>query len=780
MKVFWSLAMVMTGCLLSAAQLDAQRLVLAANGDLSLLFRRGEPLSFTLASPLDAYEITVRDDTGRVVYSGKGSGDAFNLPPQLCGYYRITLRCADAEIVGDRTFGVLEPRQDRRVELDQPSPFGVDMAVYNRLELNGDPMGGVKLLADVCDKLGVGFVRNRVVWELAENDKSGEILRGTGEVARMLRRRAIQSTVTFHDAPKRAKRMPDQVLPSDLLAVYEFCRLLSSSIPEVTSWEFWNEQDMLNGREFASAQKAAYLGFKAGNPKTLVTPGSFFVTPFTQNVENTFRNQIGDYFDVFNYHVYLTLPEYARTQTSVRDLLTRYGLTAKPVWVTESGTFADADSEIANANISETTEQSPRQELLWAEFVPKAHILNQAGGAVRSFTFCLRRIQESKRQWGLLRPDWSAKPAAVTLAVLNHELGDATYLGELAAPSGCRMFLYRQPDGSQSIAMWRTATLDRSQEKFLPKSQVGEIIREPLTLPANGDFSQAKIINAFGAPVAAEIRDGKLCFEATNFVTYLHQLRGFEAVPKIPQPSDVALAPAIGDKTVVLEAEPSAEAGKLKLTVYNLSDQAKTGIIDASGSVTGLPARITLTPMSKMTYELTAAREAAREIVFTPQFEGKTCSVLSITRQELGMFDEVAAPLFMTRDAWSENSSGKMTVALDPAQSTLVVNTVFAPGVDRWSYPVFEVAKAGIDLANAYGIAFEMKEDAPAEAVERTKTYLCWIDGKRYPIAPSFGQWTECKLFFADHPETIKKISFGLNPRYDNLTFRLRNFRILR
>jgi len=779
MRIFFLTVMMLSGWLLTAAEpLDAQRLIAAANGDLSLLFREGEPLSFTLASPLSAYEITVSDYAGQLVYSGKGEGGAFTIPAQSCGYYRIALKSSDMAIAGDRAFGVLAPRLDRRIELDQPSPYGVDMAVYNRLELNGDPMGGVKLLADVCGKLGVGFVRNRIVWELADNDKNGEILRGTGEVARILRKQAIQSTITFHDAPKRAKRTADQVFPSDLLAVYEFCRLLSSSMPEVTCWEFWNEQDMLNGREYASALKAASLGFKAGNPKVLVTPGSFFVCPFTQNVENMFRNQIGDYFDVFNYHVYLTLPEYPRTQALVRDLRSRYGLMAKPVWITESGTFADADSEIANGNVSETTVQSPRQELLWAEFVPKAHILNQAGGAARSFTFCLRRIQENKRQWGLLRPDWSAKPAAVTLAVLNHELGDAAYLGELAAPAGYRMFLYRQSDGSQSVAMWRTATLDRSNEKFLPKSQVGEIVPGQFVW-SGGDFSQVKVVNAFGAPVTAAVKDGKLCFEATNFVNYLHHLQGLAAV-NVPAVADAAGMPEIGDKTVVLEAEPLAASGKLKLTVYNLSSQAKTGVINASGGVSGIPASITLSPMGKMVYELSVAREAPREIVFTPQFEEKSCSVLSISRQELGLFDEAAAPKFLTRDAWSVNSSGKMTITLDPVENVLTVNTVFAPGADRWSYPVFEVAKGNIDLTDAYGIAFEMKEDAPAETVERTKTYLCWIDGKRYPIAPSFGQWTECKVFFPEQPEKIKKISFGLNPRYDNLTFRLRNFRILR
>ena len=86
---------------------------------------------------------------------------------------------------------------------------------------------------------------------------------------------------------------------------------------------------------------------------------------------------------------------------------------------------------------------------------------------------CLGRIAAQQ----MIRPDFSVKPAAVTLAVLNRELGDAEYAGELAAPEGIRAFLFTQPDGLQTLAVWMEATLDRSPEKFFPKEKVGEILR---------------------------------------------------------------------------------------------------------------------------------------------------------------------------------------------------------------------------------------------------------------------------------------------------------------
>ena len=792
----------------AAPAVNTQTFIRAQDGRASMIFLESEPLHFQLQEPLDEFTVSVSDYRDREICTVNGSGTKFTVPALECGYYRLRLSGRD----GERGFAVLKPRTDSRRENRSPSPYGVDLALYNQYDLQGDPMGGVRLLTEICGQLGVGIVRNRLVWNLVENDPAGNILHGTGEVAGILHAAGIESTLTFHDAPARFKRTSDAPFPDDLGAVYEFCRQLAASMPEISVWEFWNEQDMLNGREFAAAQKAAYLGFKAGNPAARVTPGSFFVYPFTADVELMFRNGIKDYCDIINCHLYLPLPEYPTVFRQIDELFDRYPLHGKALWITENGIYGDGDAEIDPGIQSEAPEQSPRQEMLWAEFVPKGHILSQAGGVERSFTFNLRRIQEGRRQWGLLRPDFSVKPAAVTLAVLNRELGDASYLGELAAPEGVRAFLFAQRDGSQSIALWLEGTLDKSMEKFFPKEKVGEILSETLILDgsrllrassaaaANAEnapqiaivspAAPISICNAFGSALPFETKGGALYFEASNFVIYLHGLSGLqpETVRRHSAASTDASAGAREadaatdlNKNVILQATPGDSAGVMTLSVWNLSPEPVTGMVECSAPQIGLPQKIEVPAMGKYSVETKVERNAEeREITFHGVFNGRKCSTLAVPYPELKLYQPEPAPVFLQQNAWKPNSSGAMKIEFDHAEQSMVFHTEFTPGSDRWSYPYFEPATAAAALDGAFGIAFEMKEDAPTEEVERSTTYLCWIDGKRYPIEPSFGQWTQCVLFFPEHPEKIEKISFGLNPRYDNLTFRLRNFRLLR
>ncbi len=777
---------------------EALRLIQAQDDRPSMIFLEGEPLRFRLTEPMEKFTVHVTDYRGRELCSVSGSGSVFALPPQDCGYYRIRLDGGQ----GERGFCVLSRRTDSRETKHAPSRFGADLALYNGYEFRGDPMGGVRLLADICGQLGVGRVRNRLVWELIEKDSGGKVFRGTGEVARILHAAGIESNLTFHDAPERTKSSPGKTFPDDLSGVYEFCRSLAAAMPEISVWEFWNEQDMHNGREFAAALKAAYLGFKAGNPAAAVTPGSFFVYPFTADVELMFRNGAGDYCDIINCHIYLPLPEYPAVFERIGELRRRFRLQDKPLWITENGIYGDGDAEVEPGILSEAPEQSSRQELLWAEFVPKGHILCRAGGADRSFTFNLRRIQEGKRQWGLLRPDFSVKPAAVTLAVLNRELGDAEYAGELAAPEGIRAFLFTQPDGLQTLAVWMEATLDRSPEKFFPKEKVGEILRGSLVLEngslarssgdsAPGEARAAAVTgcDAFGGEIPVFDDGGRLSFEVGNLVSYLRGLSGLRpqkgpgsAAASFSSASTPEEAPQL-DRTVILQAEPGREPGRMTLSVWNLSPESKTGTVDCSTRVSGLGQQLELPPMGKRVLELQLERDGeAREAIFSGRFNGRPCSKLVVPYAELRLFRPEAAPVFLQREAWEENSSGVMEISFDSEEKAMVFHTVFQPGSDRWSYPVFEPrrAKGALDLAGAFGIAFEMKEEKPVGEVQRSSTYLCWIDGTRYPIEPSFGKWTECVVFFPEHPEKIEKISFGLNPRYDDLTFRLRNFRLLR
>lgn len=776
---------------------DIRQLVNARTDDPALLFFEGDVPAFHLTEGAAArpYSVTVKDYAGNTVYSGECRNGSLNLPPLPCGYFRLSL----SGVSGELGFGVLKPRRDSRIREKRPSPYAVDVAIYSGFSYRGDPLAGVEILAGICDKLGVGFVRNRLVWSSLEKDSGGNKLQGYRTVARILEGHGISSSVTFHDAPAGTKRDAAQALPSDLSAVYEFCRDISAAIPEVCAWEFWNEQDEYKAWEFAAAQKAAYLGFKAGNPRAQVTPGSFVLIPFTNESRNLFRNGIGMYFDLFNYHLYSPLRSYPAINRNVRELLSSFHLASKPVWITENGTYADGNSEVAKSVLSDVPAQSARQEMIWAEFVPKSQILSQSEGVDRTFTFILRRKQEGARQWGLLHPDLTAKPGAVTLAVLNYELGDAVFEGEFPAPRGFRAFLFRQPDGTRTLAVWKVSLLDTSPEKFLPGNYGETIERGELFFDDSGrllaarpsvaakkgavDLSRITMSNAFGASVPVERGESCLIFPVENLVGYIDGLTGLvppEAAVSSVLPADVEASEA-GDKTIVLQAEVLNTPGKLRLTVYNFDRQTKDARIIASRDVKDLPPRIELPGMGKASCEVSVESGSARELEFVVESDCGKSSPLLIPCSELGMFTERSVPELLNPALWSGNSSGEMAIGLDPTQKELIFRSIYAPGTDRWSYPVFHPRAAGIDLTDAYGVAFEMKEEKPASAnAPKTGTHLCWIDGKRYRIPSSYDKWTECRVLFPNHPEKIEAISIGLNPRCDDLTFRLRNFRVLR
>ncbi len=781
--------------------LDAQLTIHATGNNPSMIFMENEIPEFRLAQIPEPseYTITVKDRLGETVHSGQYNGGSFKLPALPCGYYKITM----TGVEGERGFAVLKPRRDRRVEETRSSAYAVDLAAYSSYKYQNDAMGGIKVLADICGKLGVGFVRNRLIWNTAaptpESSSHPDFLRGYQRVAAILKAHGIASSVTFHDAPAWSKDNSKQILPSDLAAVYDFCRKAAAIIPEISVWEFWNEHDGLKAWELAAAHKAAYLGFKAGRPTAQVTTGSLVIIPFMVEAKNRFRNDIGQYCDIFNYHVYSPLPEYPKINAAVHKLLAQSHISGKPVWITENGTMAEGYSEVASSPITPIVPvQSDRQEMLWAEFVPKGHILSQANGVERIFTFILRRKQEPNKQWGLLHPDFSVKPGAVTFAVLNYELGDAVFEGELKVPHGFRAFLYTQPDHSQTVAIWKQSKLDTSPQKFLPKDAVGQTIKQEIFLDDAGVFHSAipprlpdtKLFdiagltgsNAFGSSLELNKGARFLSFNAENYVCYLSGLKGLHpAVPTTP-PQSVP-AENIADKSIVLQAKVLDVPGRLRLTIYNFEDKSKSGFLKViAGKINGLPDKIELPGMSKLVFELSVERGKDREIEIAAVLNGNTSSRLMIPFSEFGLFTEEAAPEMSNQAFWAKSSSGEMTISFDEPEKTLIFRTVFQPGADRWSYPRFNLKTVGLDLSGAYGISFEMKQDIPSGDHPQKASYLCWLDRNRFVIPPSYGQWTTCRVLFPSNskPEEIKTIGIGLNPRYDDLTFRLRNFKILR
>ena len=129
-----------------------------------------------------------------------------------------------------------------------------------------------------------------------------------------------------HDAPLWSKDTLSS-LPRDLLALYKFTENAASHLgTSVSEWEFWNEPDTAaycadSAWDFASAQKAAYLGWKHGHPGTRILLGSSAIHPGSRFFDVAMENLGGNYFDIYNLHAYGSLEEYPVMFQEARGLL---------------------------------------------------------------------------------------------------------------------------------------------------------------------------------------------------------------------------------------------------------------------------------------------------------------------------------------------------------------------------------------------------------------------------------------------------------------------------
>ena len=105
--------------------------------------------------------------------------------------------------------------------------------------------------------------------------------------AEMLSERGVQISGMFHDAPKWTKSYLKK-LPDDLTATYHFTETLAQKFKgKMSDWEFWNEEDLsgfatAGAWDYASAAKAACLGFKSGDGELPVLTGAFCVYPLNE------------------------------------------------------------------------------------------------------------------------------------------------------------------------------------------------------------------------------------------------------------------------------------------------------------------------------------------------------------------------------------------------------------------------------------------------------------------------------------------------------------------
>ena len=717
----------------------------------AMLFPDGAPIGFTVTErfPGLAYEILNRHD--QVVANGTVPTDGrVSLASLPRGYYRIALQAPDMQFKGTGSFSVIPDPARRKANLASPYCMDAALSVIGSVHTyrRGEREKGIRFFVELARLAGVTFARERTHQDRAEPTEGQYDWSWYKTAPELFFEAGIGLSSTWHNFAPWAL-VKGHKYPRDLRTAYRFARKLAETFPgKIRVWEFWNEPDLSGGGfwdgsawDFASMSKAAYLGFKAGDSSIPVTNGSFCVAPETDLfAREALQNDLVEYFDIFNFHTYSPLKEYPAQVGGWKKLLQEYGVGDMPIWVTENGTWAEGVAKVAPRR-GKNHVHSHEQEMIWAEFIPKSQLLLQSLGVARDFSFVLPPMneQQGKKNWGLIRYDYTAKPGFTAFATLTDQLGNAEYLGQPDFGPGIRAFLFRQPDGRQTLAFWSESELDQ-WETSPAGIQSGNEFQRKFALSSDRPLLLADI---FGTPEQVKPQNGTITITATRYPAYLSGIT--TPIPVKTPPVRIGRPGARRseiDKSIVLRIVPDDKF------LLNFSDEKKQGQVTVEGGrLSGLPAPVELAPFE------------TREI-------------------SLSLPEKSSAP-----ENWRKNSSGKMTISRDEAEQAIRFDVEFPPDVDRWVYPEFLIPGGGLP-ADTIGISFEIKSDRK----EKKNLVMLVKDRQKetgrchyISYAPSLGEWRQVFVETASlSPETIQQIRIGMNPTIDKVTYRIRNIRLHR
>ena len=768
------------------------------------LFTDGQKPEFTVKKSYPGLTFEVLDRHDRAILSGPvPEAGKLTLAPLPRGYYRLRLQAPGREFQGERSFAVIPDPAKRRLNPD--SPYAVDAALSVIGTVSGYERGnrekGMRFFVKLARLAGVEFARERI-------HQNSETAPGVYDwtfyaaAPRLFAEAGIRLTATWHNSAPWALAGKEDKLPRDLMTAYSFGKKLAETFKgQVQVWEFWNEPELPgfcteSAWEFAAMSKAAYLGFKAGAPEIPVTNGSFCQMPKVNIfAEAVLANDLAGYFDLFNFHIYQNLDTYPGQIDDWRAILRKHGAPMLPIWVTENGTNGEGVATLptkAGNNLAQT----PEQEMVWAEFIPKGQLLLQSLGVTRTFVFVLPPMNErdGKKDWGMVRRDYTAKPAFVSFATLTDQLAAAEYLGQPETPSGIRAFLFRQPDGAHTLAFWSESELDRTGDALS-----GNEFRRELTVPLK---TSGTLTDIFGTPETVKPEKGLLRLTSTRYPAYL--TGDFTLPVKTPPVNPGAAGSGFHelDKSIVLRVIPAAgftlasqrnlllirsevKERKLKLQAANFSNETKRGQVTVEGGeISGLPPELELKPFEVK--ELGLELPASLPLKLHNYRFGGVFNGLPISRLELPVlpFSAKEGKLLAGSDRaekWRANSSGKLEISQEG--EAVRFDVTFPPNVDRWVYPEFLPEES---LKGVIGISFEIKTEPMPKPF---KSLIMLVEGKdketgksfNLPYLPSAGEWQENFISIKlDSPEAIKQLRIGMNPHVNRATFRLRNLRIHR
>lgn len=429
------------------------------------VFLEGEDVWVRLpeALPVASTQWRLLDDRSRFVIAGALPVQAVENRAKLplgalgIGWYRLEFGATNQPDPAWTSLSVL-----RRLQVPVPvnSPVALDSAAawFAR-----DDLAQQRRLANLAALAGVSWVRDRLRWRDLQ-PQAGDLTKPptTYDTSADAQREAgLQLLQVFHDTPPWAQASDSRggQFALDLRHVYELGRALATRFKgRVAAWEPWNEANVATFGahtvdQMCSWQKAAWLGFKAGDPAVLVGWNATAAVPTPAHTEGVLANETWPYFDTYNIHTYDWSHGYADLWKPARA-----AAAGRPLWITE------ADRGTPHLKNPPWFDQAPRLERLKAEWMAQAYASSLFAGAQRHFHFILGNYQEPNGvQFGLLRLDLTPRPAYVALAAVGRCLAGARVLGRWQPAGPVQVYAFRAwPDGQERdvLVAWAEKEVD--------------------------------------------------------------------------------------------------------------------------------------------------------------------------------------------------------------------------------------------------------------------------------------------------------------------------------
>lgn len=416
--------------------------VTVAHPEPSLLYVGGETPAFEVSGvPAVGTAWAVRDWRGATRASGRlasdGRIDVRGLPP---GFW--TFRVEGADDVSFTT--VIDPKTRRTVA---ESSFAADSA-FSWMTIpycyrKNFKVDYIDYLARLIQASGLTQTRERFCWEDVQRELGGEINWGRYmKCAKALGERGIKLSWFNANSPKfvggKGGGWGKASLAGDLVALRDFCARVARDFgPYAADFEYLNEPDLWAPAWDATAQmKAAAVGFRAAGSGVPVANFAMCMGVDFNYDNLAFDNDLGKYIDIFNIHNYGKLSEYDSFNARVHRFLEGRGYGDLPILVTESGTEAEGVAKLPT-DVDRCRAQTPEQEMVVADFIPKAQIKRQFGGVWRNHFFIFASFHErgGTKDWGIVRRDGTARPGVAAFAALTAELDGCRMLGRAAVGS---------------------------------------------------------------------------------------------------------------------------------------------------------------------------------------------------------------------------------------------------------------------------------------------------------------------------------------------------------